>query len=132
MSMQCAVAALIRTGDKLPPYKGNIEADCANSVKHYTSNFYQELKTFLECKKIPSAEISCSFKIFKARHYEDLIMVEFIGAKLYNEKKLEPQWIKSLKKVSYQLDQIDQDAAIKCKSEMMSGLDYSNRLSVDD
>lgn len=129
MSMQCAVAALIRSGDNLPPYKGNIEAGCANSVKHYTSNFYPELKTFLECKKTPSAEISCSFEIFKARHYEDLIMVEFIGAKLYNEKKLDPQWVKSVKRVSYQLDQIDQDAAIKCKPKMMSGLAYNNRHS---
>lgn len=122
MSMQCAVNALIQSGFDVPPYKGVIEPACEKTVKQYVDSLYPELKTYLECEKTDEKDITCFFEVIKSGHFENLIMVESIGEDLFQNKKLDPEWLESFTKVSSRLKDMMFIVFAKCTPKSLISL----------
>lgn len=91
-SLPCAVSVLTKSGFKVEPYAGTIEAGCAAAVAKYRTEFYPLAEADMKCNKLSDAAIKCSDKYARDKQLDAYVLLVHIGWKLENAGKLNKAW----------------------------------------
>lgn len=91
-SLPCAVSVLTKSGFKVQPYPGTIEAGCEAAVAKYRTEFYPLAEADMKCNKLSDAAIKCSDKYAKDKQLDAYVFLIHIGWKMEKEGKLDKAW----------------------------------------
>lgn len=91
-SLPCAVSVLIKSGFKVKPYGGTIEAGCEAAVAKYRTEFYPIAEADMKCNKLSDAAIKCSDKYAKDKQLDAYVLLVHVGWKMAKEGKLDKAW----------------------------------------
>jgi len=115
ISLQCAVSAFNKVGFSFPPYKGDIEDGCDDTVAAYQKVFFPTLKTNLEAEQTyTDDQIDCIMGIVEPEHLDVYgLLIELIDY-LNWKKQLDPDWQYTADEIAQDLDTINDDVMTKC------------------